>query len=65
MRGIIAVVLAALAVLYSLIVLLSADRTANSRLATSQGKIADSGTRFLETILLHRQRRSTDHRSAT
>ena len=29
MRGIIAVVLAALAVLYSLIVLLSADRTAN------------------------------------
>jgi len=63
MRGIIAVVLAALAVLYSLIVLLSADRTANSRLATSQGKIADSGMRFLETILLHRQRRSTDHRS--
>ena len=47
MRGIIAVVLAALAVLYSLIVLLSADRTANSRLATSQEKIADSGTRFL------------------
>ena len=63
MSGIIAVVLAALAVLYSLIVLLSADRTANSRLATSQEKIADSETRFLETILLHRQRRSTDHRS--
>ena len=63
MRGIIAVVLAALAVLYSLIVLLSADRTANSRLATSQEKIADSETRFLETILLQRQRRSTDHRS--
>ena len=63
MRGIIAVVLAALAVLYSLIVLLSADRTANSRLATSQEKNLDSGTRFLETILLHRQMRSADHRS--
>jgi hypothetical protein len=64
MRGVVAAVLAALAVLYSLVMLLSADRTTtNLGLAASQEKIADSGTRFLETILLHRQKRATDHQS--
>jgi hypothetical protein len=46
MKGIPAIVLATLAVLYSLIVLLSVDRTSNSVSVNNQERISDLGLRF-------------------
>jgi Putative peptidoglycan binding domain len=63
MRGITAPVSAILAVLYTLIVLLSADRTPSGpALVKSQERISDLGFGLIETIMLHRrQQQSKDH----
>ena len=63
MRGITAPVLAILAVLYILIVLLSADRTPSGpALVKNQERISDLGFSLIETIMLHRrQQQSKDH----
>jgi Putative peptidoglycan binding domain len=63
MRGITAPVLAILAVLYTLIVLLSADRTPSGpALVKNQERIPDLGFGLIETIMLHRrQQQSKDH----
>jgi Putative peptidoglycan binding domain len=63
MRGITAPVLAILAVLYTLIVLLSADRTPSGPASVmNQERISDLGFSLIETIMLQRrQQQSKDH----
>jgi hypothetical protein len=56
MRGITAPVLAILAVLYTLIVLLSADRTPSGPASVkNQERISDLWFGLIETIMLHRR----------
>ena len=62
MKGTAAALLAMLAVLYALVVLLSLSGTPDSLLASNQQRIADSGSVFIETIIL-RWQHSKNHRT--
>src|SRR5207249_6175724 len=63
MRGILATLLASLAVLYALFVLLSEDRStpSGSGLINNSERISDAGDRLMQTIMLQRQRQSKDY----
>ena len=63
MRGILATLLASLAVLYALFVLLSEDRgtPSGSGLTNNSERISDVGDRLMQTIMLQRQRQSQDY----
>jgi hypothetical protein len=63
MRGIIAPILAALAVVYALTVLLSVDRTPSGpALVKSKENISDLGSRLIQAVMLQRrQEQSQDH----
>jgi len=65
MRGILATLLASLAVLYALFVLLSEDRgtPSGSGLINNSERISDVGDRLMQTIMLQRQRQSQDYAS--
>jgi hypothetical protein len=63
MRGILATLLASLAVLYALFVLLSEDRgmPSASGLINNSERVSDVGDRLMQTIMLQRQRQSKDY----
>ena len=64
MRGILATLLASLAVLYALFVLLSEDRgTPSGSGLTNNSERMDVGDRLMQTIMLQRQRQSQDYAS--
>src|SRR5438093_8888023 len=65
MRGILATLLASLAVLYALFVLLSEDRgtPSGSGLINNLERILDVGDCLMQTIMLQRQRQSQDYAS--
>ena len=68
MKGITAVVLATAAVIYSLMALLSADRSTprgTSALVNTQEKISDSGSRLLETLMLYRHQQQLREHGGT
>ena len=68
MKGITAVVLATVAVIYSLMALLSADRSTprgTSALVNTQEKISDSGSRLLETLMLYRRQQQLREHGGT
>jgi len=62
MKDIMGALLASLFVVFVLISLLSVDRTQNSGLVTSHGKISDSEPILLETVLLQLHQHRTDQR---
>jgi putative peptidoglycan binding protein len=67
MKGFTAPIVGGVAVLYVLVVLLSADRTASGLASVNnQGKIADLGSRLIETAMLQRyQQHSGDQSEIT
>ena len=59
MKSITAPILATLAVLYSLIVLISANPTPQPSFITSQDRTSDISSGLLEAMVLHRQQQSS------
>jgi hypothetical protein len=65
MKGLTAPILATLAVLYSLIGLISANPTPQPSMITSQERTPDVSSRLVEAMVLHRQQQRAKDRSGS